>query len=324
MRASGAFIRVLSVAGILTVAGAAGAQSDEDYKIREKAGSELGQFANAIADVDHGGGHAGGRWPLTEDPGACRAALAKVKAAGMKADAWMLSSAFKRYPGTEGGARQWKQTDNYEYPFAKASELCAAYEARRMLAVTLYPEMSNLDGFISTLDLKAHMKPGELGDDWWKGPVDKGTQCGALVDKLVAAGAPTDLAVGWRQTHKWTLAEYKQNVCQALLDWGNELKTGIGAAKQADRDKIAAKYKAHGIKGKRLELFVEYDSVYWRGKGCEIIDDVKVLAKAKKLHHWLENDDGTHTIRTYTFKGDNYTSKDKRYKKEKDAYKGCK
>ena len=44
--------------------------------------------------------------------------------------------------------------------------------------------------------------------------------------------------------------------------------------------------------------------MYWRGgANCQRISDLKVLAKAKVLFHWLENADGTHTIRKYTFRG---------------------
>ncbi len=109
-----------------------------------------------------------------------------------------------------------------------------------------------------------------------------------------------------------------------MIDHGTKFEEFIAVeykAKQAERSK---KYEEAGIKGAKLALMVEYDDVYWRGKGCEKIDDVAVLAKATRLYQWLENADGTHTIRTYLFAGNAVKGKsEKKYQTEAAAYRGC-
>jgi hypothetical protein len=48
-------------------------------------------------------------------------------------------------------------------------------------------------------------------------------------------------------------------------------------------------------------------------------------AAAKVLFHWLENADGSHTIRKYSFKGHKLARiSEKTYSKAAKAYKGCK
>lgn len=60
------------------------------------------------------------------------------------------------------------------------------------------------------------------------------------------------------------------------------------------------------------------------GVGCEKIDDVAVLAKATVLFQWLENANGTHTIRKYVFAGNAVKGKsDKTFRTEAAAYAGC-
>jgi hypothetical protein len=81
------------------------------------------------------------------------------------------------------------------------------------------------------------------------------------------------------------------------------------------------------MKGKRLELFVYYgmpEGAGWYGPGCGYsIDNVAALKKAKKLFHWLESAQG-YTVRTYKFKGDNYTVSERTYDTQEAAYRGCK
>ncbi len=61
----------------------------------------------------------------------------------------------------------------------------------------------------------------------------------------------------------------------------------------------------------------------WRNTKCEKTDDVAELAKAKVLIHWLENANGTHTIRHYTFNGNKVSKTEKSYITEAAATKGC-
>jgi hypothetical protein len=149
------------------------------------------------------------------------------------------------------------------------------------------------------------------GDDYIKGA----KACRDGVAKEVAAGATE---ISW-QGKKYAIAD-AERLCDVLVKWG-EYMNASGAA---NFEKIAPKYRELGVDGDRLKLFVEYDGVYFRGKGCEIITDIKKLVKAKYVYHWLENSDYTHTIRKYTFKGNKYKVSEKTYTTEAKAYKGCK
>jgi hypothetical protein len=155
--------------------------------------------------------------------------------------------------------------------------------------------------------------------------VTAGKDCLAITDKAIALGAPKDHKVKIRD-EVMSLAEGREKVCQGILDWAAELGPKIKAAHAADREQRAAPYRAAGVTGAKLDLFLEYDDVYWRGgKGCQIISDLKQLAKAKALFHWLENSDGTHTIRKYTFKGNKVSGPmSKTYRNAGAAQKGCK
>ncbi|HLL23716.1 MAG TPA: hypothetical protein VK427_16370, partial [Kofleriaceae bacterium] len=101
-----------------------------------------------------------------------------------------------------------------------------------------------------------------------------------------------------------SIREGRAKVCEVMVTWANEMVVKIKTAHRGDREKRAAPYKALGVAGAKLELFLEYDTVYWRGgANCQVISDLERVAKVKALFHWLENPDGTHTIRKYTFNG---------------------
>jgi hypothetical protein len=153
----------------------------------------------------------------------------------------------------------------------------------------------------------------------------RGKDCIATLDAMLKAGsAPTTkLRV---ETGEVALEDL-QKTCQAAIDYGTAFNALIQEEQKAKRAEIAKTYEAAGIMGAKLELMIDYDGVYWRNTKCEKTDDVAELAKAKVLIHWLENADGSQTIRRYTFKGKKVAKTEKTYKPpgaEAKARKGCK
>ena len=96
---------------------------------------------------------------------------------------------------------------------------------------------------------------------------------------------------------------------------------------QARVDELGPKYKAAGIKGDRLELFVYYESVgdEWYLAGCKkTVKDPKGLARARVLFQWLGSEDaGDILVRRFAFKGDKVEITDAHYDTEARAYAGC-
>lgn len=156
-----------------------------------------------------------------------------------------------------------------------------------------------------------------------KATAERGQACAVTVDQAIKAGNAPATKLRIRETDT-TLIDGKKH-CQAMIEYGTKLEELIVAAKAAKRAEIAKKYEAEGAKGARLELLIEYDDVYWYGKGCgEKLDDPKTLAKAVMLFQWMENSDGTHTIRKYLFNGNAVKAKTERtFPTEAAAYKGC-
>ncbi len=174
------------------------------------------------------------------------------------------------------------------------------------------------------LDIVNGFEPGKVGIEWINGAAEAGRSCGAAVDAALAGGVPADAKVKV-VADEVTLADGKQKYCDALIAWSKSYGERSKQAKAEGDAAVREKYAQHGVKGDRLRLFMEYDDVYWRGKGCEIVDDRAALAKAAVLFHWLENSDGTHTIRRYQLKGPKLVkTTNKTYKTEAAAYRGCK
>jgi hypothetical protein len=154
--------------------------------------------------------------------------------------------------------------------------------------------------------------------------IETGTACLTKTDAAIKAGAPGD----WTTTiygEQLTLAQGRAKACEGLVALG---KSWTGKAGKADAEKLAKirdKYAALGIKGARLDLYVETDNTYWLGKGCEKITDNKKLKNAKVLFQWWDNSDGTITIRKYTFAGDKVKSiKNNVFQTQERASRGCK
>jgi hypothetical protein len=237
-------------------------------------------------------------------PGTCARMTADAKKGGAKPGD-IIRGEFAGHPKAKGAG----------VPFSEAAAICTAYEAQ--LAVAL--------GKVAVKEMVEYMKDKKgppTADDArgfnsgaGDGTVAKGKACLETLGKVSGA------------TFKVAGTEMKvddlKKTCQAAVDYGTAFNALIAEEQQAKLAEKAKKYEAAGIKGAKLKLMIEYDDVYWRNTKCEKTDDVAELAKAKVLIHWLENSDGTQTIRRYTFNGNKVSKTEKTFLTEAAAQRAC-
>lgn len=238
--------------------------------------------------------------------GKCRATLALAKKK-LKPTDKLRSSNFKLHP------KAVQDGDDYVIAVADIPWICDEID-RVMARGTLVVALD--EGAQKAAALAAKPAPDErvrIGEGAYY--LEQSKTCAAAVAKEVASGATQ---IEW-MSKTYVLADAATS-CQALAAWGAYLNQ----SGEANFEKVAPRYRAVGVDGERLRLFVQYDNVSFRGKRCEIIDGVAPLAKAKYVYQWLENADDTHTIRKYTFSGNRYKISEKTYLTEAKAYKGCK
>jgi hypothetical protein len=247
----------------------------------------------------------------------CTAALAAARKSGVKPTQTLIGS-FEFHP------KATKTADGkYQIKFADAAWICTEYTARFKMEQSAGAIREAVEAAADlkgppTAETAKGFNPGA-----GKASSDRGTNCLKAIDKLVKEGIPATTKM--KHAKGETTLEDAKKPCQALIEYGTKFEELVAAEYKAKMAERAKKYEAAGIKGAKLALMVEYDNVYWRGRGCEKIDDPTVLAKATVLYQWLENADGTHTIRTYRFAGNAVKGKatDKKYLTEAAAYKGC-
>jgi len=123
-----------------------------------------------------------------------------------------------------------------------------------------------------------------------------------------------------------TLPEFETQVCAELARLQPAFITDARAALRKNVERTMAPYVAAGIGGKKLDLMIQYDGVYWRLPGGARTDDPKTLAKATTLFHWLEAADPedaryvVHTIRKFRFKGNDLVDvTEKQYRRKQGA-----
>jgi hypothetical protein len=238
--------------------------------------------------------------------GKCRKTLARAKKK-LKPTAKLKSFNFGTHPKAVQDGDQWTIT------VADIPWICDAVDLL-IARGTLWTQLESAKNYQTMLagdlplDANARINAGDYDL--------KGSKtCAAAVAKEKANGATE---IKWKDASV-AIAD-AEALCDVLAKWGEHLN----ASGEANFEKVAPKYRELGIDGDRLRLFVEYDDVSFRGKKCAIIEDLPALAKAKYVYQWLENSDGTHTIRKYTFKKNKYKVSEKTYKTEAKAYKGCK
>ena len=139
-----------------------------------------------------------------------------------------------------------------------------------------------------------------------------------MVEAAKASGMAADTRI--RTVRGEVRLDEMPALCEAIGKHADQLKV-VFAEKF---EKAAAKYKAVGIAGKRLEIFAYYDGMEWYLAGCKTSTaDPKKLEAAKRLFQWLTAPDGTITIRTYAFAGDTYTVTEREFLTQASAYGGC-
>ena len=247
-------------------------------------------------------------------PGECARTTAAQKKSGAKPTDTLVGD-------YKGHAKAKAQGDQFSITFADAPSVCTAYEAQLKIALGMKAVQDSAEymkgkGATPTADEAKGYNSG-AGDS----SIAKGKDCLATLDAMIKAGSTgtTKIKVGGTDV---TIDDAKKT-CQGAIDYATAFNGLIQKEREAKRAEIAKKYEAAGIKGAKLALFVEYDDVYWRNTKCEKTDDVAELAKAKVLIHWLENANGTQTIRRYTFTGNKVAKTEKTYKTEALAQKNC-
>ena len=274
---------------------------DPYYQLWSTMRSDPGSRANAL-DAD----------PAPAD---CDAAIAGARKAGLGDD----TKIYGRYAVEVKEYVDYDDKKEAYITLGDSATICAKWKQLVLIApaAAKQTDVASKQRTFSTL-----VEPGDLdGADSF---IKDGKDCLEITDKAIKAGAPADLKVTiFKQP--MSLAEGRTKVCQMMIDWATGLAGKIEEARSVDREKRAAPYKALGVAGARLELFLEYDDVYWRGgRDCQRITDIKAVAKAKVLFHWLENSHGTHTIRKYTFNGNKVSGPvSKTYKNAGAAQAGC-
>lgn len=246
----------------------------------------------------------------------CRAAVAAGRKAGLADGDRIYAYQFREL---EDDVHFDKDREPY-LELGQIGALCDEYDQLRKMVPAAFAQQETLQH----LEIYRNIAPKDLGSDMGAQLAAQGEACLAETDKAIAAGAPGDRKskIG---TLELTLTEGKTQICQPMIEFGAKTAVDVKAAKQAEFDRIAAKYKKVGIKGEKLQAFVENDNSDWLTKGCATLRDLEKLAKAKKLYQWWEGADGTITIRTYTFKGNKVKSiKNKVFSHPELAYRGCK
>jgi hypothetical protein len=167
-------------------------------------------------------------------------------------------------------------------------------------------------------------------EEQWEADVQRvgiaGEECAKRVDGALAAGIGSDESI---ESTRYgmpavKLGDAKATYCQPAIDYAAKRAAEMKAAAEAKQAKTVALYKKAGIKGARLDLFVEYHPMEWWLPGCQSsTTEPKKMKKAKKLFHWLTDSSGYVTVRTYAFKGDKYKITEKTYDSEAKAYRGC-
>jgi hypothetical protein len=298
-------VLLTAVAGLSSRAHAGG----KDELLRS-AGEELGRYYRAVRI-------------LTDDPAStedlpadrCAADVKAWKAKGVKDADRIFSYDFNQHPKAKQNT----------IAMADMLDVCGQY-ARLHAGYQLNVDLIRFDGVLLRIRDKI-VKPGDsvLTTSVIDGYERDGspTACRAAV---AAAKARDPMLVIKTGTATYTIAEYETKVCDQLAALHPAFITDARAELRKAIEKTMAPYVAAGIGGKKLDLMIQYDGVYWRLPGGERTDDPKTLAAATTLFHWLEADDREdgnyviHTIRKFQFKGNDLVKvSEKTYRKKKGA-----
>lgn len=244
-------------------------------------------------------------------PDECVADIAAWKAKGIKDGDVIRSQAFDEHPSVQPRVQA--------VPGIKLSEMPAICDEYKKL----YPKL-RIPHALSLAEARLLWIDGSPTDDASITPeqlarIEKEGDPAAC-KKNVAEARAIDPAMKVGSNPR-TLDEFDAKVCDELAKQQPKWLADARAAYKTRREKALAPYIAAGIGGKKLDLMIEYDGVYWRLPGGAKSDDPKKLAAAKVLFHWLEAKDPdpryvVHTIRKYQFKGNDLVKvSEKKYRR---------
>jgi hypothetical protein len=241
-----------------------------------------------------------GAEPERDKPEDCAAAVKRWRGRGVKDDDVLVSPSFEGHPRA-----RVVQVGTVERPgmaFADMPALCAEFE-QGYKDRALSAELAEFANALSWLGL---VKGEETSLTQINQVADRrnGEACAAALAK--AKAELPDVKVRDKD-QLLTLAEFETRICKPL---STEVPDWVAAGRKvhrARREKAMAPYAAAGIGGKKLDLMIDYEGVYWRLAGGEKTDNPKKLAAASVLFHWLEGPARlgivSHTVRRYQFKG---------------------
>jgi hypothetical protein len=285
---------------LATLVGAPAARADRKDGALHRTTVDLSAYAWALGIMTDGKWDPGRPPP---DPAGCEAAIHWAREHGLEDTDVLRDPSFEHAPN---GRRSGNY--HYEINLGEAAALCSAY-ATASRTFRLQAEAGKaLEPFAATLLWMANVAPGEGGRDAVSRLEKAAAECPAAVDKAVAAGAHLDGKVVVRDVEK-TLEKARKDICDGLAAKVPDYLARHKEAVRARREQTLAPYKAAGMGGDKLELMIAYDGVYWRGVGGDVVSDPTKLARATVLFHWLEDAQGTHTIRRYQFSGNKLVKK---------------
>lgn len=137
-------------------------------------------------------------------------------------------------------------------------------------------------------------------------------KCSAELDRLIAAGMPTNITVHISGSNPTdiTMGEAKAKICAPLAKVGGTFAKDVGSARTKAYEAAAKPYKAAGIGGDRLELLVDHVSYAMYGTGGGELRTPNQLKSAKVIFELLgpNTASGLYTMRRYQFQGDKLVS----------------
>jgi hypothetical protein len=193
----------------------------------------------------------------------------------------------------------------------------------------LYDDLVRFDGVLMRIR-DGFVKPGDsmLTPSVINTYEKDGSPAACQMTVAIAKGR-NPLMVVQTVTRRVPIAEFEAKVCDELAKVHPQFIAQARGERYRQLLKTMAPYAAAGVGGKKLELMVQYDGVYWRLPGGRRTEDPKALAAANTLFHWLEAVDPEdpryviHTIRRFHFNGNDLVSvSEKAYRRAKGAEPG--
>jgi hypothetical protein len=285
---------------------------DRDELLRS-AGDQLGRYYRAVLILEQSPN-------ATDDlpTGNCAADVKAWQAKGVKDGERIFSYDFNQHP----------KAKNNTIAMADMVEVCARF-GTLSAGSRISADLIRFDGVLMRIRDK-FVKPGD--SVLTATVIDTYEKDGspAACKATVAAARQRNPALVIRNgSRRYSLGEFDTKVCDELARLQPAFIADARAALRKANEKTMAPYIAAGIGGRKLDLMIRYDGVYWRLPGGDRTDDPKKLAAAPTLFQWLEAEDRDdpayviHTIRKFQFKGNDLAGvSEKAYRAKKGAVLG--